>query len=213
MRFYPVFNRLRRVSQWLASGFVHSESHMYRNKVRIIGGEWKRRQITFPDHQGLRPTPDRVRETLFNWLGQDLTGLRCLDLFAGSGALGLEAASRMAAHVSMVELSREVVQAIQLNVRHLGACNVEVIQSDAVRYITHCFDRFDVIFLDPPFKSDLLKAVLPLATKRANSSGLIYIECAVLPDLPVGWQVRRQSKAGLVNYVLLEQSNSEESMA
>ncbi|MBB5017396.1 16S rRNA (guanine966-N2)-methyltransferase [Chitinivorax tropicus] len=186
---------------------------MYRNKVRIIGGEWKRRQLAFPDQDGLRPTSDRVRETLFNWLGQDLTGLSCLDVFAGSGALGLEAASRLAKRVQMVEMSREVVQAIRQNVQWLSANNVEVVQADAVRFLTQCRDQFDVIFLDPPFKSDLLARTLPLAAACAKPEGVIYVESATVPDLPTGWQIRRQGKAGAVHYLLLEQRDSAESTA
>ena len=131
------------------------------NTVRIIGGEWKRRQLRFPDALGLRPTPDRVRETLFNWLGQDLSGRRCLDLFAGSGALGFEAASRGAERVIMVEQSPEVVAALENNTRLLAAGDrLRIIRGDAVKSAPSFVSRegkFDVLFLDPPYRQGWLE--------------------------------------------------------
>ena len=130
------------------------------NSVRIIGGAWRRRVVCFPDAESLRPTPDRVRETLFNWLGQDLSGLSCLDLFAGSGALGFEAASRGAARVVMVERSAGVAAALRSNARLLGAAErVEIVQADAVKFASSRAagaPRFDVLFLDPPYNQGWL---------------------------------------------------------
>ncbi|NUO88669.1 MAG: 16S rRNA (guanine(966)-N(2))-methyltransferase RsmD, partial [Cupriavidus sp.] len=124
-------------------------------QVRIIGGRWKRTLLPVPDAQGLRPTPDRVRETLFNWLGQDLSGLECLDLFAGSGALGFEAASRGAAVVTLVESNARVARQVRDNVTRLDAGQVRVLQGDAFAIAAQLPDAsFDVVFLDPPFAED-----------------------------------------------------------
>lgn len=176
---------------------------MYRNKVRIIGGQWRRRQIAFADGEGLRPTPDRVRETLFNWLGQELTGLICLDLFAGSGALGLEAASRGARRVTLVELARPALQALRAAKTELQAHNVEVLAADARQFVQQDAGQYDVIFLDPPFASTLAAELLPLLRPRLHDSGWLYLECASVPDL-TGWQVHRQGRAGKVEYLLLK---------
>ncbi len=184
---------------------------MYRNKVRIVSGQWKRRLISFPDHQGLRPSPDRVRETLFNWLGQDLTGWRCLDLFAGSGALGFEAASRHASRVVMVELARPVVQALKENVSLLGATSIEVINADAQRYLASGHEQFDLVLLDPPFGSELLATVLPAVAGRVVPNGYIYVETADVLPLPIGWDIYRQGCAGKVNYLLLRPVSDEKS--
>lgn len=176
---------------------------MYRNKVRIIGGEWRRRQLDFPDGEGLRPTPDRVRETLFNWLGQELTGKVCLDLFAGSGALGFEAASRGAAQVTMVEMSRLACQALLSNKELLHASTINVVSAEARRFLERDRETYDVVFVDPPFASTLAAEIMPLLTARVRKSGWLYLECAELPDLE-GWQVYRQGKAGKVLYLLLQ---------
>lgn len=175
---------------------------MYRNQVRIIGGQWKRRLLGFPDQQGLRPTSDRIRETLFNWLGQDLAGQSCLDLFAGSGALGFEAASRHAERVVMVELARPVQAVLKQNAATLEARQIEVVAADALAYLARTHECFDVIFVDPPFGSDLLEQALPLLAARLTSGGRIYLESARVPQLPAGWQVVRQGKAGKVHYLL-----------
>lgn len=178
---------------------------MYRNQVRIIGGEWKRRLLTFPDQQGLRPTADRVRETLFNWLGQDLTGQRCLDLFAGSGALGFEAASRNARQVVMVDLARPVIAALSQNAEALQAAGrVEIVTANALAYLQSSVQCFDVIFVDPPFATDLLAQALPLLASRLAQGGRLYIESAHFPELPADWRIVRQGKAGKVFYLLCE---------
>lgn len=174
-----------------------------KNQVRIIGGQWKRRMLSFPDSEGLRPTPDRVRETLFNWLGQDCSGWHCLDLFAGSGALGFEAASRGAARVVMVERERGVAQALTENVRLLKAqAVVQLVQQDALGFLGQCRETFDVVFLDPPFATDLLAQVLPLLRPRLGPDALVYAETAAWPDL-TGWTLLREGKAGVVHYGLL----------
>jgi 16S rRNA (guanine966-N2)-methyltransferase len=193
--------------RWLAPANARDDGRfMYRNQVRIIGGEWKRRLLTFPDHQGLRPTADRVRETLFNWLGQDLTGLSCLDLFAGSGALGFEAASRHARQVVMVDLARPVIAALRKNADSLGAgSRVEVVAASALAYLQSTSRRFDVIFVDPPFASDLLAQVLPILERCLHDGCLVYIESVSMPVLPPGWLVMRQGKAGKVFYMLCQQ--------
>ncbi|HEY9102179.1 16S rRNA (guanine(966)-N(2))-methyltransferase RsmD [Chitinimonas sp.] len=174
-----------------------------RNQLRIIGGEYRRRILPFPDGDGLRPTTDRVRETLFNWLGQELHGQSCLDLFAGSGALGFEAASRGAARVVMVELARPALQALRDNSRLLGATVVEVVQADALSWLGRCSEQFDVVFLDPPFASDLLPRVLAVLAPCLAPGARVYIESAQWPELP-GWRVLRQGKAGVAHYGLLE---------
>lgn len=174
-----------------------------RNQLRIIGGEYRRRILPFPDGDGLRPTTDRVRETLFNWLGQELHGQACLDLFAGSGALGFEAASRGATRVVMIEQARPALQALRDNSRLLGASAVEVVQADALSWLGRCSEQFDVVFLDPPFASDLLPRVLAVLAPRLAPGARVYIESAEWPEL-VGWQVLRQGKAGVAHYGLLE---------
>jgi 16S rRNA (guanine966-N2)-methyltransferase len=173
------------------------------NKVRIIGGELRSRVITFPDAIGLRPTPDRVRETLFNWLGQTLYGRSCLDLFAGSGALGFEAASRGAERVTMVEKNPAVARALQNNLKNLGICNVFVHAQDGLEFARREKQRYDVIFLDPPFDSDYLPGLLEILPQRLNENGVAYVESGAPLDVPAPWQVLKSGKAGQVHYQLL----------
>ena len=177
-------------------------SAQHKNQVRIIGGQYKRRILKFPDSLALRPTPDRVRETLFNWLGQDCTGMVCLDLFSGSGALGFEAASRNASKVVMVEAAKAVVAALKSNQSLLKADNIDVVWSDAERYLKTCQDKFDLVLLDPPFASPLLGQILPQLEHFLSADAQVYIECAELPDLS-RWEIVRQGKAGTVHYALL----------
>jgi 16S rRNA (guanine966-N2)-methyltransferase len=177
-----------------------------RNTVRIVGGEYRSRLLPFPDAEGLRPTPDRVRETLFNWLGQRLHGLVCLDAFAGSGALGFEAASRGAARVVMLERDSKVREALQQNRTRLAAERVEIQQYDALTYLARAGELFDVIFLDPPFDSALLITALKSAKTRLRAGGKIYAESSAplnLQDLD-GLSVLRQGRAGLSHFCLLE---------
>ncbi|HSD40811.1 MAG TPA: 16S rRNA (guanine(966)-N(2))-methyltransferase RsmD [Burkholderiales bacterium] len=178
------------------------------HRVRIIGGEWRSRLIGFPDEAGLRPTPDRVRETLFNWLGQDLTGRRCLDLFAGSGVLGFEALSRGASEVVMVEHSHPVSRALRENAARLGARGFRLVVGDALHFLaTPGAGRFDVIFVDPPYASGLAAKVLPKLQGVLAPRGVVYVES----DAPIGaeptWRVRRRNRAGGVHYQLLEKGD------
>lgn len=173
------------------------------NIVRIIGGRLRRRQINFPSLDGLRPTSDRIRETLFNWLGQELDGQVCLDLFAGSGALGFEAVSRGAARVVMVEKDKSAIHCLRQNQQLLSAVEAEIHHTDALNYLQQTAERFDLIFLDPPFALDLLPVLLPVAREKLKPSGLLYVESGCVPDLE-GWEVYRQGRGGGVHYLLLE---------
>lgn len=177
-------------------------SGQYKNQVRIIGGTLKRRLLRFPLIDGLRPTPDRVRETLFNWLGQDCTGLACLDLFAGSGALGFEAASRNAARVVAVEAAKPALEALRANKTQLVVNNLEVVWGDGRRFVQETGERFDLVFLDPPFASDFLAEVLPILPRILKPGAMVYAECAAWPSLQ-GWELIKEARAGMVNFGLL----------
>lgn len=187
-------------------------------KLRIIGGEWRSRQLPVVDLPGLRPTTDRVRETLFNWLKNDIAGSHCLDLFAGSGALGFEAASRGAASVTMLELQNAAMQVLKSNKQLLSsdnagarnrADNIELVQQDALGWLANYQGKaFDVVFLDPPFDSDYLQKAIQLLGERGclSDNAHIYLECGQhqsLPDLPEGWALSKEKKAGQVNYYLV----------
>lgn len=178
------------------------------NAVRIIGGQWRRQVLRFPDSLGLRPTPDRVRETLFNWLGQDLTGQRCLDLFAGSGALGMEAASRGAIQVTLVEAAAPVAKALQDNIQRLDASKtVELIRGDAVKFATLSRSPFDVVFLDPPYRQGWLDKLAPLLQGLLKEDGNLYVE-AEMPVSALGdFQTVKQGKAGQVYYHLMRRQS------
>jgi 16S rRNA (guanine966-N2)-methyltransferase len=175
--------------------------------VRIIGGRWRGRRLAVPDLPGLRPTPDRVRETLFNWLAADLPGSRCLDLFAGSGALGLEAASRGAGSVLLVDRAARAVAQLQAVVRALGAAGVEVVRGEALAWLASAPGPFDVVFLDPPFGEGLLTPVCARleALGLVREGGLVYLEleaASPAPALPAGWETLRSGRAGEVQYHL-----------
>ena len=174
------------------------------NSVRIIGGEWRRRLIHFPGAADLRPTPDRVRETLFNWLGQDLTGETCLDLFAGSGALGFEAASRGARQVVMVERDAQIFRALQTTHTMLVAAQVELVKADALTFLRSDARRYDVVFLDPPYHLDLIARLLPLLPGHLDGGARVYLESDRLQELPEGYELMRQSRAGRVHGVLIK---------
>jgi 16S rRNA (guanine(966)-N(2))-methyltransferase RsmD len=180
------------------------------SKVRIIGGVWKRTPLAVVDLPGLRPTPDRVRETLFNWLGQDLDGWRCLDLYAGTGALGFEAASRGAARVVLVEREPKAVAALNEAKARLHADQVDVVQGDAAAWLRRTAERFDLVFVDPPFDSAELARVLPAACAVLAPGGALYVESGtpLTPDSPLmaalpGLELHRADKAGQVHYHLL----------
>lgn len=175
-----------------------------RNRVRIIGGQWRSRVVKFPALPTLRPTPDRVRETLFNWLGQRLDGLACLDLFAGSGALGFEALSRGAARVVMVERDREVANALRASGEELGARGLEVLHAEALAFLGRDKEAFDVVFLDPPYASDLANRALERLPGHLRPGARVYVESA-LPVRPgEAWRVLREDRAGAVRYALFE---------
>jgi 16S rRNA (guanine(966)-N(2))-methyltransferase RsmD len=184
----------------VASPAGHSAPH----EVRLIGGQWKRSRLPVAERPGLRPTPDRVRETLFNWLGQDLGGWHCLDAFAGSGALGFEAASRGAARVLMVERDSRLVQSLQAVRARLGAAQVEIVCDDAMRVLTRRPERhFDLVLLDPPYASGLLPAALQACAEIVGATGWIYAEDAQPLTAPPGWCVHRATRAGAVHAALL----------
>jgi 16S rRNA (guanine(966)-N(2))-methyltransferase RsmD len=174
------------------------------NQVRIIGGEWRRRLLRFSSAADLRPTPDRVRETVFNWLGQTLEGKQCLDLFAGSGALGFEAASRAAGQVVMVEHDRVAFAALLANVEALKADNIELQCQDALNFLGSDRRRFDVVFLDPPYQQGLLPQLLAKIGPHLAAGALVYLESDQLPQIPPAYRIARRSRAGQVNYLLLE---------
>ena len=176
------------------------------NEVRIVGGTWRSRRIRFAPNPSLRPTPDRVRETLFNWLGQDLTGLTCLDLFAGSGALGFEAASRGATRVVMVECDRTASAALERNKQVLGASQVELARGDALEFVRRDRAEYDVIFLDPPFRAGYGERLLPLLPPRMLPDASVYYESAETMQWPPGWSVAKEGRAGQVVYQLVKRT-------
>ena len=146
------------------------------NAVRIVGGEFRSRILHFPDQPGLRPTPDRVRETLFNWLGQDLSGWSCLDVFAGSGALGFEAASRGAGKVTMVEQDAVAFAALQHNAKTLQAACVQLVRGDALKFARSAGPSWDVVFLDPPYRAGWVDKLAPLLPDLLTEDGVVYVE-------------------------------------
>jgi 16S rRNA (guanine966-N2)-methyltransferase len=177
------------------------------NRIRIIGGRHRGRKLSFPDAPGLRPTSDRIRETLFNWLQTTLPGARCLDLFAGSGALGLEAASRGAGRVVLVERSRAVAERLLENGRLLGLEDLEVVQAEALRWLAATHQRFDVVFLDPPFADHLLERACTelVVAGRLAPGALVYLESDAaegLPALPAALELIRHKQAGQVAFGL-----------
>jgi len=183
---------------------------MSRNQVRIIGGAWRSRIIRFPPKKQLRPTPDRVRETVFNWLGQDLTGRSCLDLFAGSGALGFEAASRGARRVVMVEGDRACCTALAASRSALAAASVELKCADALEFLRSGAERYDVIFIDPPFRAGYWPRLAPLLPRCMAPGALVYLEGAGEPEVPAGWEVLKQGRAGQVRFQLLKRTEHEQ---
>ena len=180
-------------------------------EVRIIGGQWKRSKLPVADAPGLRPTPDRVRETLFNWLGQDLAGWRCLDAFAGSGALGVEAASRGAAEVLLIERDPALVRSLRASQERLGAARLRVQPGDALALMRRMPPAsYEAVFIDPPFDANLFEPALAAAAPLAVPGGFVYLEAdrpwdeAALAAL--GLAIHRQSRAGAVYFHLLQRS-------
>ena len=180
-------------------------------KLRIIGGRWRGRRLSVPEAEGLRPTPDRVRETLFNWLRPYLAGASCLDLFSGTGALCLEALSRGAARVVMVEKAARVAEQLRKHVVTLGAEHATVIQMDAVDFLQQAPQAFDIIFLDPPFRSHLIGHCAELIEEQGwlRPDGLIYLEAPGKNhtlSLPPTWELIRSRIAGQVGYHLAKRT-------
>lgn len=179
-------------------------------EVRLIGGALKRSKLPVADHPGLRPTPDRVRETLFNWLGQDLTGWRVLDAFAGSGALGFEAASRGAAEVLLLEREAALARSLQASQARLKVSSLRVEQADALPWMRRCTPaRFDLVLLDPPFDAGLQAPALAAATPLVVPGGLLYLESPAAlapPAVPPEFALLRQGRAGAVHYHLLRRN-------
>ena len=182
--------------------------HSGSNQLRIIGGQWRSRRLSFPDAPGLRPTPDRVRETLYNWLAPHIDGVRLLDCFAGSGALFLEGLSRGASSGIALELEHQAADSLRANLQLLQAIQAEVVQTDSLRWLARPADRqFDLVLLDPPFHRDLLQQACQLLEDNAwlAEQALIYTESEQPPSslgLPARWQLHREKHTGQVYYAL-----------
>ena len=188
------------------------KGHNGLGQLRIIGGEWGSRRLTFPDAPGLRPTPDRVRETLFNWLATHIEGARVLDVFTGSGALYLEALSRGASMALALDNNAEALASLRRNLDMLGCAVGQVSHTDSLRYLeTQTPVQFDLVFLDPPFHQSLLPAACALLEERQwlADSAWIYTESETPPSsigLPGNWRLHREKKAGQVYYALWQRS-------
>lgn len=177
--------------------------------VRIISGLWRGRKLPVHDAEGLRPTTDRVKETLFNWLAQEIPHARCLDLFAGSGGLGFEAASRQAEQVTMVELNAKAFAQLQQNVTALKAQNINVIHADALQFLKQQGTAQHIVFIDPPFRQGLLAEAVTLLEQNGwlAEDAMIYIETEKelpLETLPTSWSLHREKTAGQVSYRLYQ---------
>ena len=184
----------------------HNPGRGYREEFRIIAGRWRRRKLHFPPLPGIRPSPDRVRETLFNWLQDRIEGAVCLDLFAGSGALGLEALSRGAAEAVFVDRERQAVDAIRGHLELLQAEGGEPIVADALSWLSGPPRPFELVFLDPPFDADLVPEICArLAQGWLRPGAWVYVEHAVerAPVLPESWQLLKESRAGRVGFRLV----------
>jgi 16S rRNA (guanine966-N2)-methyltransferase len=184
--------------------------------VRIISGQWRGRKLPVQDVEGLRPTTDRVKETIFNWLAAHVRGSRCLDLFAGSGGLGLEALSRYAEQVTLVEMDKGAADQLKKNLAALGSSQGAVIQSDAIHWLQGPVTPFNLVFLDPPFRRELLPQVCELLEQRGwlAAGALIYLEREKEFDdlvLPGNWQCLKDKQAGQVCYQIYARSTPEAS--
>lgn len=187
-------------------------------QIRIIGGQWRGRKLPVPDSPGLRPTTDRVRETLFNWLAPSMVDAKCLDCFAGSGALGLEALSRYAASATLLEMERGVAQQLQQNLATLKATNAKVVTTNTLTFLAQLGTPHDVVFIDPPFRKGLLEETLTLLENNGwlADDALIYVESEVengLPPVPMHWNLHREQVAGQVAYRLYHREVQGESHA
>ena len=184
-------------------------------QCRIIAGKWRGRKLDVPDVEGLRPTPDRVRETVFNWLQADLGDSRCLDLFAGCGVLGFEAASRGAENVVMVELNGMAAKQLRENCTTLSATQCQVERTTAQQFLSTNTQQYDIVFIDPPYQANLWTeiAMQLLNTNALVDGAIIYLECpgkADLPELPSQWQLIKEKKAGNIRYCLFENNAGDE---
>ena len=179
------------------------------NEIRIIGGRWRGRRVRFPAQDGVRPTPDRVRETLFNWLGQDLTGATTLDPFTGSGALSLEALSRGATLAVAIDRNAEIVRALAATGGALGATALETHRAEAHAWLARETRQFDVIFLDPPFDDVAWEVLLPLAARLLAPAGVLYAEARAGVEATAGLELTHHDKAGQVHYHLLRRRPSD----
>jgi len=176
-------------------------------QIRIIGGQWRGRKLPVPDSPGLRPTTDRVRETLFNWLAPSMVDAHCLDCFAGSGALGLEALSRYAASATLLEMERSVAQQLQQNLATLKAANAKVVNTNTLTFLANPGTPHNIAFIDPPFRKGMLEDTVRLLENNGwlADGALVYIESEVengLPPVPAHWQLHREKVAGQVAYRL-----------
>lgn len=186
---------------------VNKKNSQDRGVVRIIGGSMRGRKLHFSTVDGLRPTLDRIRETVFNWLARDIGQSQCLDLFSGSGALGFEAASRGAERVTMVENSAKVVNDLRSNAQILSCSNIQVIQSTAIQFLQENKARFDIVFLDPPFGKGMLAEIFDNIKEHLNPDAVIYVEqeksaSAYEPD--ADWNVIKLKRAGSFSYGLYQ---------
>ena len=182
-----------------------------KNKLRIIGGKWRSRQISFDEVDGLRPTPARVRETLFNWLQQNIIESRCLDLYAGSGALSFEAVSRGAKHVTQVEQNQHVCRQLHANALNLKSTQITLIKSDVFRFLAENAEIFDIVFIDPPFNKGLAVQSCQWLEDKGwlTDNAKIYVEVEhklSLDDIPKNWQLLKNKTAGEVDYYLFQRS-------
>jgi len=182
-----------------------------KNKLRIIAGEWRSRQLVFEDTPGLRPTPARIRETVFNWLQTDVIASQCLDLFAGSGALGFEAASRRAKSVVMVENNAQACRLINENKVNLSAQQIKIVQIDVFKFLAGDPNPFDLVFLDPPFSKGLAQQACHWLEDKGwlTLNAKVYVEVEsqlILDEMPKNWQCVKQKTAGEVGYYLFERN-------
>ena len=187
---------------------VKRPDHSLPGRLRIVAGKWRSRLLQIIDEPELRPTSERIRETLFNWLRPVTEGARCLDLFAGTGALGIEALSRGAALVVFVEKSAKLAAAIRKNLDDLDATNADVVQQDAIGYLRDADpEPFDIVFLDPPFDSEMLTEACQILRENGwlAANAIVYLERGKdrdLPALPEGWAITHEKVAGKVSYSL-----------
>jgi len=177
-------------------------------QFRVIGGQWKGRKLKFIEVEGLRPSLDRVRETLFNWLQSNIHGARCLDLFAGSGAIGIEALSRGASHLDFVELNKKAVRQLETNLGLLDADDGNVIHQDAKQFLDKIDQAYDIIFIDPPFHKGIAQEILSklAQTNLLKEGALIYLEMEqnLEVDISQSWELLKDKKAGQLQYRLYQ---------